>query len=79
MRVRIDSAFVGSVLFTVALLALFPPSWNLSLAGRSETIRTDPDVWFRDSARLDAELGQICLAMILIGLIVVKGCIRQAF
>lgn len=73
MRVRLDSAFVGSVLLTVALVSLIPSSWNLSLAGRGESIRHDPDVWFREYAHLYAELGHICLAMILIGLIVIWG------
>jgi hypothetical protein len=73
MKVRVDSAFVGSVLFTVALLSLVPVSWNLAVTGRGRSWHSDPDVWFREVGRLYGDLGVTCLAVILIGLIVTWG------
>ena len=70
MRFRIDSVLISSVLFTVALLCLIPPSLANALTGRDKIALATLDARFQEVARMYGTLGVACLAMILIGLIV---------
>ena len=70
MKVRADSVLVASVLFTIALLCLVPPSLANALTGRNKMALAALDAGFRAVARLTGTLGIACLAMILIGLVV---------
>ncbi len=74
MRVRADSVFISSLLQTVALLYLIQPSlWNYF----SERYVVDES--FRAKAQTAHYLGVACLAIILIGLIVVwTGYVRRS-
>ncbi len=77
MRVRADSALVSSVLFTLALLSLTPAAlWYFSSGTDKATIaRLDPG--YQAEAYTAHYLGVACLAIILIGLIVVwTGYVR---
>ena len=79
MRIRADSVFVSSVLFTIALLFLIPAGlWN-ALAGRDKTVLAKLDEGLRAEAQTSGYLGVACLAIILIGLIVIwTGYIKCA-
>ena len=70
MRIRRDSVFISSVLFTIALLCLIPPCLANALTGRSRTALQELDAGFRAAAQLMGDLGIISLAIIFIGLIV---------
>jgi hypothetical protein len=71
MKIRGDSIFVSSVLFTIALVYFIRPAlWN-ALAGRDRALLTQMDAGFRAVAQTSHYLGVACLAIILIGLIVV--------
>ena len=71
MRNRVDSVFISSVLFTIALVCLIPNFW-------ASVITKHDRIWL---ARLDSgdqlatltrsDLSVVCLAVILIGLIVI--------
>ena len=70
MRIRRDSVFISSVLFTIALLCLIPPCLANAMTGRSRTALQELDAGFRAAAQLMGELGIVSLAIIFIGLIV---------
>jgi len=70
MKIRGDPIFVSSVLFTIALVYFIRPAlWN-ALAGRDKAL-AQMDAGFRAVAQTSHYLGVACLAIILIGLIVV--------
>jgi hypothetical protein len=77
MRIRTDSVFISSVLLTIALLGLIPAAlWN-ALAGRDKTVLANLDAGFRAELQTAGYLGIACLAIILIGLIVIwTGYVR---
>jgi hypothetical protein len=51
MRIRADSVFVSSLLFTTALLSLVPAAlWN-ALAGRDKVVMARLDAGFRAEAQ----------------------------
>jgi hypothetical protein len=79
MRVRADSVLVSSVLHTIALLSLLRAAlWNYS-AGRDKALLAQMDAGFRADARTTHYLGIACLAIILIGLIVIwTGYVKRA-
>lgn len=78
MRLRADSVLIASVLFTIALLCLIPPCLANALAGRNRMALATLDAGFRAVAQLTGTLGVACLAMILIGLIVIwTGYIKR--
>jgi hypothetical protein len=78
MRIRHDSAFVSSLLFTIALLLLVPWCWNeASESGFSAYFRPGPNGVLqqmepdsRSRAHAVGELGVVSLTVIAIGLIV---------
>jgi hypothetical protein len=70
MRLRVNSVLISSVLFTIALLALIPPSLANALTGRDKSALAHLDAGFREVARMYGTLGVACLAIILVGLIV---------
>lgn len=71
MRIRADSVFVSSVLFTIALLCLVPAAlWNLQPL-HDEVLISKLDVGFRAQALTANYLGFACLAIILIGVVVI--------
>jgi hypothetical protein len=78
MRTRVDSVLISSVLFTIALVCLIPNFW-------ANVITKHDRIWL---ARLDSgdrlatltrsDLAVVCLAVILIGLIVIwTGYLRR--
>ena len=74
MRIRFDSVFVSSVLFTIALVCLIPAFWANVITERDEML----DPGFRLAAQTMSDLSVVCLAIILIGLIVVwTGYIKR--
>src|SRR5258708_20588382 len=76
MRVRADSVFISSLLFTFALLYLIRPGLWKYFAERYESRM---DEGFRAAAQTSHYLGVACLAIILIGLIVVwTGYVRRS-
>jgi hypothetical protein len=79
MRVRADSVSISSVLLTVALLGLIPTAlWN-ALAGRDKTVLARLDAGYRADIQTAHYLGVACLAIILIGLIVIwTGYVRRS-
>jgi hypothetical protein len=68
MRIRRDTAFISSLLFTIALLWLVPPFVRHVLDGRAAV--HESDLSLRLYLRESAALGVASLAIILIGLIV---------
>ena len=71
MRIRADSVLASSVLFTIALLCLIPAAlWNLQ-AVHDKVLISKLDVGFRAQALTANYLGFACLAIILIGVIVI--------
>src|SRR5450755_1044029 len=71
MRIRIDSVFISSLLFPIALLNLIPAGrWYFS-AGTDEVSMAELDVGFQLASQTAHLLGVACLTIILIGLIVV--------
>src|SRR5207247_582283 len=79
MRLRADSVFVSSVLHTIALLSLFPAAlWNY-YSGSHKEIVARLNVAFQAEAKTAHFLGVACLAIILIGLIVIwTGYVNRA-
>lgn len=71
MRVRTDSVFMSSVLLTFALLCLVPPALGNYFAGSDKALLAQMDLGLRAEAETSHYLGVSCLAIILIGLIVV--------
>ena len=68
MRIRHDVVFVSCVLFTIALVCLIPPVWNHVLTGYGD-LRGINAAW-RSYVRSDSEVGELSLALVIIGLIV---------
>ncbi len=80
MRIRADSVFVSSVLHTIALLFLIQAAlWNY-VSGRHDASSAELDLTGWNVAAQTAHLlGVACLAVIVIGLIVVwTGYIRRS-
>ncbi len=79
MRVRADSSLVSSVLFTLSLLSLTPSAlWHFS-SGTNKAALAGLDPGYQRAAYADHYLGVACLAIILIGLIVVwTGYVRRS-
>ncbi len=76
MKIRTDSAFVSSVLFTIALVGLVPMFWANVITDRDRIwlAKLDDRYQLGNRYQLDAQrtsdLSVVCLAVILIGLIV---------
>jgi hypothetical protein len=71
MRIRTDSAFVSSVLFTIALVCLVPMFWANVITDRDKIwLAKLEDGGYRLAAQRTIDLSVVCLAVILIGLIV---------
>ena len=68
MRIRHDLAFISSVLFTIALVSQIRWAWWNVMAGYGDT--RGPDLWRRAALQSSSQLGELMLALILIGLIV---------
>jgi hypothetical protein len=79
VRVRADSVFISSLLHTIGLLFLIRAAlWNIS-AGSDKAVLAKLDAGFRAEAQMAHYLGLACLAIILIGLIVVwTGYVRRS-
>jgi hypothetical protein len=79
MRVRADSVFISSLLHTIALLCFIRAAlWN-ALAGRDKALLAQMDAGFRAEAQTSHYLGIACLAIILIGLIVIwTGYVKRS-
>ena len=70
MRIRPGSVFVSSVLFTVSLVCLTPMFWANVITDRDKTWLEKLDDGYRLAAQRTSDLSVVCLAVILIGLIV---------
>jgi small-conductance mechanosensitive channel len=68
MKIRRDPAFISSVLFTIALLSVLPAIFSLVLAGRDAA--HEGDFGIRLCLQEMSVVGNISLAIVLIGLIV---------
>jgi hypothetical protein len=79
MRVRTDSVFVSSVLYTIALLSLVRAAlWNYNSVSDKELLAR-LDAGIRAELQTAHYLGIACLAIILIGLIVIwTGYVNHA-
>lgn len=79
MRIRTNSVFISSVLFTIALLCLIRAAlWNY-FSGSDKAILAKLNDGFQAEAQTAHYLGVACLAIILIGLIVVwTGYVQRA-
>lgn len=71
MRTRVDSVFVSSVLFTTALLCLIPDFWASVITKHDRTWLAKVDSGDRLALETRSDLSVVCLAIILIGLIVI--------
>src|SRR5258708_32343109 len=71
MRIRADSDFISSVLFTIALLGLIRAARWYYFSGTDEVAIAKLDVGFRLEPQTAHNFGVACLAIILIGLIVI--------
>jgi hypothetical protein len=78
MRIRANSVFVSSALFTVALVCLVPAFWANVLTARDQIWLAKLDAGYRASAGAMSDLSVACLAVILIGLIVMMDGIHRA-
>lgn len=79
MKVRADSALVSSVLFTLALLGFRPVAFRNFYATTDKAALTRLDPGYQGEAYADHYLGVACLAIILIGLIVIwTGYVRRS-
>ena len=79
MRIRADLVFISSVLFTIALVCLIPAFWANVLTERDKTWLVKLDVGYRLAAQTMSDLSVVCLAIILIGLIVIwTGYVKRA-
>jgi hypothetical protein len=70
MKIRTDSAFVSSVLFTIALACLVPMFWANVITDRDRIQLAKLGDGFRLDAQRMSDLSVVCLAVVLIGLIV---------
>jgi hypothetical protein len=79
MRIRADSVFISSGLFTIALLCLIPAAlWNLE-SGHDRVLMAKLDDGYRAEAQTAHYLGVACLAIILIALTVIwTGYMKRA-
>jgi hypothetical protein len=79
MRIRTDSAFVSSVLFTIGLVRLVPMFWASVITDRDRIwLAKFDDGYQRLAAQLTSDLSVVCLAVVLIGLIVLwTGYVRR--
>jgi hypothetical protein len=68
MRIRHDVVFISSVLFTIALVFQIRWAWWNALAGYDDA--RGPDLWRREALHATGRVGELMLALILIGLIV---------
>jgi hypothetical protein len=71
MRVRPDSVFVSSILHTIALLFFVRPALWYYGAPSDRAVVAQLDAGFQAASYADHRFGVACLAVILIGLIVV--------
>jgi len=71
MRVRISSAFMSSVIFTVALISIIPAFWANVLTSKDRTWLAPLDDGYRAAAKAMSDLSVASLAMIFVSLIVV--------
>jgi hypothetical protein len=83
MRIRADSVFISSVLFTIALLNLIPAGRWYFFSGTDKVALARLDAGFRAEAQTLHYFGVACLTIILIGLIVIctgyVKCARSAW
>jgi hypothetical protein len=78
MRIRRDSVFIASVLFTIALLCLVPWHWREVTYSREVGSLESLDAGSQLAAREAGQLGVASLVIILIGLIVTwKGYLNR--
>lgn len=70
MRIRHDSVFISSILFTIALVSLLPWCLSAAYAGRHDIYFEQMDPGFQAMARTMGQLGVASVAIISIGLIV---------
>jgi len=79
MRIRANSVFVSSALFTVALVCLIPAFWANVLTSRDKAWLAKLEGDYRLATERMSDLSVVCLAVILIGLIVIwSGYVRRA-
>jgi hypothetical protein len=71
MRARVDSVFISSVLFTIALVCLIPNFWASVITKHDWSWLARLDSGDRLASETRSDLSVACLAVILIGLIVV--------
>jgi len=71
MRTRVDSVFVSSVLFTIALGCLIPTFWASVITKHDRIWLTRLDSGDQLATLTRSDLSVVCLAIILIGLIVI--------
>jgi len=71
MRIRVNSVFISGVLLTIALVSLIPAALRNALAGRDKILLATFDAGFQAEAQTSHYLGIACLAIILIGAIVI--------
>jgi hypothetical protein len=71
MRTRVDSAFISSVLFTIALVCLIPTFWANVITDHDKIWLAKLDDGYRAAAKTTSDLSVVSLAVILIGLTVV--------
>jgi hypothetical protein len=70
MRIRKDTAFVSSVLFTIALLGLVPPFFKVAFLGHDKAAFQRLDWSLQLYSRLLDQFGLAALAILVVGLIV---------
>jgi hypothetical protein len=70
MRIRLGSVFVSSVLFTISLVCLIPMFWENVITDHDKTWLEKLDGGYWLAAHRTSDLSVVCLAVILIGLIV---------
>jgi hypothetical protein len=79
MRIRASSVFVSSSLFTVALVCLIPTFLANVLTPRDKVWFAKLEADHRLAAQTMSDLSLVCLAVILIGLIVIwSGYVKRA-
>lgn len=71
MRTRVDSVFISSVLFTIALACLIPNFWASVITKHDRTWLARLDSGDQLATLTRSSLSVVCLAVILIGLIVI--------
>jgi len=79
MRTRADSVFISSALFTISLVCLVPMFWANVITDRDKIWLAKLDGGYRLATQRTSDLSVVCLAVILIGLIVLwTGYIKRA-